>query len=126
MKEKKMDEHKITGYFDDGSEFDGTLKFRGSFRIDGYFKGRIQSDAVLIIGDKGKVEAEVVVSHVVINGEFRGNIKASERVEINSLGRVYGTVTTPKLVVEEGAYLEANCQTCDLPPAPVAESKPKP
>lgn len=123
MKDRKMDDHKITGYFDDGSEFDGTLRFHGSFRIDGFFKGRIESDAMLIIGDKGKVEAEIVVNHVVINGEFRGNIKAAERVEINSQGRVYGTVTTPKLTVEEGAYLEATCQTCDLPPAPVAGLK---
>lgn len=126
MKEKKMDEHKITGYFDDGSEFDGTLRFRGSFRIDGFFKGRIESEEMLIIGDKGKVNAEIVVNHVVVNGEVRGEIKAAERVEINSLGRVYGTITTPKLIIEEGAYLEATCQTCDLPSVPAAESKPKP
>jgi cytoskeletal protein CcmA (bactofilin family) len=123
MKDKKIDEHKITGYFDDGSEFDGTLKFRGSFRIDGFFKGRIESDSMLIIGDKGKVEAEIVVNHVVISGECRGNIKAAECVEINSLARVYGTVTTPKLIVEEGAYLQASCQTCDQPPAAAAEIK---
>jgi cytoskeletal protein CcmA (bactofilin family) len=125
MKEKKMDEHKITGYFDDGSEFDGTLKFHGSFRIDGFFKGRIESDAVLTIGDKGKVEAEVIVNHVVINGEFRGTIRAIEKVEINSLGRVFGTVITPKLIVEEGAYLEAHCQTSDTPSAVPAEPAPQ-
>ena len=125
MKEKKMDEHKITGYFDDGSEFDGTLKFHGSFRIDGFFKGRIESDAVLTIGDKGKVEAEVIVNHVVINGEFRGSIRAIEKVEINSLGRVYGTVITPKLIVEEGAYLAAHCQTSDDPSATPSETGPQ-
>jgi cytoskeletal protein CcmA (bactofilin family) len=125
MKEKKMDEHKITGYFDDGSEFDGTLKFHGSFRIDGFFKGRIESDAVLTIGDKGKVEAEVIVNHVVINGEFRGTIRAIEKVEINSLGRVYGTVITPKLIVEEGAYLAAHCQTSDDPSATPSETGPQ-
>ena len=125
MKEKKMDEHKITGYFDDGSEFDGTLKFHGSSRIDGFFKGRIESDAVLTIGDKGKVEAEVIVNHVVINGEFRGTIRAIEKVEINSLGRVFGTVITPKLIVEEGAYLEAHCQTSDTPSAVPAEPAPQ-
>jgi cytoskeletal protein CcmA (bactofilin family) len=122
MKEKKMDEHKITGYFDDGSEFDGTLKFHGSFRIDGFFKGRIESDSMLTIGDKGKVEAEIIVSHVVINGEFRGSIMAAERVEINSLSRVFGTVITPNLIVEEGAFLQAHCQTGDTLPAAAAEN----
>jgi cytoskeletal protein CcmA (bactofilin family) len=120
-----MDEHKISGYFDDSSDFDGTLRFRGSFRIDGHFKGRIESDSMLIIGDKGKVDAEVIVSHVVINGELRGTIKAAEKVEVNSLGRVFGTITTPKLVIEEGAYLEAHCQTCDAPTASAVEVKPK-
>ena len=125
MKEKKMDEHKITGYFDDGSEFDGSLKFRGSFRIDGFFKGRIESDSMLTIGDKGKVEADIIVSHVIINGEFRGSIKAAERVEINKLGRVFGTVITPTLIVEEGAYLEAHCQTNETQLVSPAEPAPR-
>jgi cytoskeletal protein CcmA (bactofilin family) len=51
------------------------------------------------------------VNHVVINGEFIGNIKAAEKVEINSQGRVTGTIISPKLIVEEGAFLEAHCQT---------------
>ena len=111
MKGKKIDDDKIMGFFDEGTEFNGTLKFVGSFRIDGYYKGKIESESVLIIGNKGKVEAELLVNHVVINGEFIGNIKAAEKVEINSQGRVTGTIISPKLVVEEGAFLEAHCQT---------------
>jgi cytoskeletal protein CcmA (bactofilin family) len=58
---------------------------------------------------------------MVIDGEVKGNIQASERVEIHSNGRVIGTITTPKLVVEEGAYLEATCQTTDKMPPPSPE-----
>lgn len=113
VKRRDMDETKITGFFDDGTEFNGQLKFKGSFRIDGYFQGKIHSDSMLIIGDRGKVEAEVQIGHVIINGEFRGDIKAAEKVEIHGRGRVYGTIQTPKLIVEEGAFLEANCQTTE-------------
>lgn len=115
MKDKKLeiDEGKISGFFDDGTEFNGDLKFKGSFRIDGFFKGRIESESMLIIGDRGKVEAEIVISNILINGEFKGNIRASERVEIHSRGRVFGTIQTPKLIIEEGAYLEATCQTIE-------------
>jgi cytoskeletal protein CcmA (bactofilin family) len=112
-KRKDMDESKITGFFDDGTEFNGELKFRGSFRIDGYFKGKIESESMLIIGERGKVEADVNVSFILVNGEFRGNMRAAEKVEIHSRGRVFGTVQTPKLVIEEGAYLEANCSTSE-------------
>ncbi|MCX6559713.1 MAG: polymer-forming cytoskeletal protein [Candidatus Aminicenantes bacterium] len=112
-KERKIDETKITGFFDDGTEFNGELKFKGSFRVDGFFRGRIDSESHLIIGERGKVEADVHVSFALINGEFRGTIVATERIEIHSRGRVFGTIQAPKLVIEEGAYLEANCQTLE-------------
>lgn len=121
MKEKKVDENKLSGFLDEGAEFDGTMKFRGSFRIDGDFKGKIEADAVLIIGPKGKVEAEIDVSHVVINGSITGNIRAAEKVEVNREGRVTGTINTPKLIVEEGAFLDAQCQTSGQEPKPVRD-----
>lgn len=113
MKGKKrgIDEDKITGFFDENTEMKGDLNFKGSFRIDGRFKGKIDSDSTLIVGDSGKVDADIKIANIVINGEVKGNILASERVEINSSGRVIGTIATPKLIVEEGAYLEASCQT---------------
>jgi cytoskeletal protein CcmA (bactofilin family) len=111
MKDKNSVDDKLSGFLDEGADFDGIMKFAGSFRIDGHVKGKIESDATLIIGNKGKVEGEVIVHHVVISGQFTGDIKAAERVEVNSEGRVVGTIVTPKLIVEEGAFLEARCQT---------------
>jgi cytoskeletal protein CcmA (bactofilin family) len=81
--------------------------------MDGRFKGKVDSESTLIIGDSGKVEADVKIGHMIINGEIKGNIQASKKVEVNANGRVFGTIITPKLIVEEGAYLEANCQTTD-------------
>jgi cytoskeletal protein CcmA (bactofilin family) len=109
-KKKEYDENKITGFFDKDTEFKGDLTFKGSFRIDGYFKGTINSDSMLVIGEQGKVEADIKVGYIVINGEIKGTIRAADKVEVHNRGRVIGTVITPKLAVEEGAYLEANCQ----------------
>ncbi len=117
------DESRITGFFDDGTEFSGELKFKGSFRIDGYYKGRIESESMLIIGERGKVEADIVVKYVLINGEFKGSIKAADKVEIHSRGRVSGSIQTPKLVIEEGAYLDASCQTADTAALPTDPAK---
>jgi len=114
-KTKPLDESKITGFFDDGTEFNGELKFKGSFRVEGSFRGTIESESQLIIGEKANVDADVKVAHVLINGNFRGTIKASDKVEIHSHGRVNGTIQTPRLIVEEGAFLQANCQTTDAP-----------
>jgi len=128
MKEKKkeIDENKITGFCDKETDFKGDLHFKGSFRIDGRFKGKIDSDSILIIGDNGKVEADVKVGHLIISGEIKGNIQASQKVEIHSNGRVMGTIISPKLIVEEGAYLEANCQTTDKAPPLMPEKKTEP
>jgi cytoskeletal protein CcmA (bactofilin family) len=124
-KPKETNDGKITGFFDKDTEFKGELSFKGSFRIDGNFKGTILSDSTLIIGDKGKVEADVKVGYILINGEIRGTIQATEKVEIHSQGRVFGTIISPKLVVEEGAYLEAACQTAEKNPLPVQAAKEK-
>lgn len=127
MKEKEREilDSKIAGLIDQGTELKGDLTFKGSFRIEGNFKGTINSDSILIVGERGRVEADIKVGQVVINGEVRGNIQASQRVEVHGKGRVYGTIQTPKLVVEEGAYLEANCQTTEavspIPAVPKAE-----
>jgi len=112
-KTNKSDESKVTGFFGKGTELRGELSFNGILRIDGHFKGKIESDAVLLVGENGKVEADIKVSTAVINGEVRGDILASDRVEINAKARVIGSITTPKLLIEEGAHLEASCQTTE-------------
>jgi len=110
-----VEESRLAGLVDQGTELKGELSFKGSFRIEGYFQGKIFSDSALIIGEKGKVEADVKVGQLIINGEIRGNIQADDRIEVHNKGRVFGTLITPRLVVEEGAYLEANCQTTEIP-----------
>jgi cytoskeletal protein CcmA (bactofilin family) len=127
MKDRKQDydDAKITGFFDKETEINGDLNFKGSFRIDGRFKGKIDSDSMLTIGESGKVEADIKIGYVVIDGEIKGTVQASEKVEVHSNGRVIGSIVSPKLVVEEGAYLEANCQTTDKVLQPRPERPPQ-
>jgi cytoskeletal protein CcmA (bactofilin family) len=113
-KRKEYDEHRMTGFFDKDTEFRGELSFKGSFRIDGRFKGTVVSDSMLVIGDQGVVEADVKVGYLVINGEIKGTLQAEEKVEIHGHARVFGTIITPKLKVEEGALIEAKCQVGEV------------
>ncbi|MHB8094016.1 MAG: bactofilin family protein [Candidatus Aminicenantales bacterium] len=119
MKDKDKDkardfmEMKLAGLIDQGTVMNGDLSFKGSFRIEGFFKGTIHSDSLLIIGERGKVEADIKVNQIVINGEVRGTVQGFEKIEIHNKGRVFGTIITPKLIIEEGAFLEANCRTTE-------------
>jgi cytoskeletal protein CcmA (bactofilin family) len=120
---RELNETKLAGLIDMETEFKGDLTFKGSFRIEGNFKGTITSDSLLVVGERGKVEADVKVGQLVINGEIRGTLQASERIEVHNKGRVFGTLLTPTLVVEEGAYLEATCQTKGGPVPAAAPNK---
>lgn len=124
-KTKEIADTKIAGLIDQGTELQGDLNFKGSFRIEGNFKGNIASESLLIIGERGKVEADVKVGQIIINGEIRGTVQAAERIEIHNKGKVFGTLITPNLIVEEGAFLNANCQTAEIPMNEQLENKNK-
>lgn len=101
---------KISGFIDRDSEIIGDIKFKENFRIDGIFKGKILSGNGLIIGETGEVEADIDVVTIAINGRVKGSIKAKERIEIFSKGRVIGSVSAPKLIIEDGAFFQGSCQ----------------
>lgn len=101
---------KISGFIDRETEIIGDIKFKENFRIDGILKGKILSGNGLIIGETGEIEADIDVNSVAINGRVKGSIKAKDRVEIFSKGRVIGSVTAPKLIIEEGAFFQGSCQ----------------
>ncbi|MFH1263268.1 MAG: polymer-forming cytoskeletal protein [Pseudomonadota bacterium] len=94
---------------DRGSEFEGKLTFEGTVRIDGKFKGEIYSDANLVIGESGKVEANINVGSISISGDVKGNITARTKVEIHPPAVVHGNIQTPSLIIEEGSLFEGNC-----------------
>lgn len=101
---------KISGFLDKDTEFSGEISFSNSIRIDGKFKGKILSGASLIVGENGVVEADVEVDNISVNGILKGTLKAHEKIEIFSKGKVTGELITPKLIIEEGAFFQGSCQ----------------
>ncbi len=85
------------------SSFEGKLVFDGVVRIDGSFKGTIQSKGKLLIGETANLEAEIETGSLILSGEIKGNVTAHDRVEIKSKGRFTGNITSPVLTIEEGA-----------------------
>jgi cytoskeletal protein CcmA (bactofilin family) len=101
---------KISGFIDKETEVNGDIKFKENFRIDGVFKGKILTGGGLIVGETGEVDADIDVISIAINGRVKGSIKAKEKIEIFSKGRVIGSVATPKLIIEDGAFFQGSCQ----------------
>ncbi|MEE8408026.1 MAG: polymer-forming cytoskeletal protein [Myxococcota bacterium] len=95
------------------SAFEGKLVFDGTVRIDGRFKGEIQTDNVLVVGQGARVDASIKVGSIVINGEVTGDITAKHSVEIHAPGKLRGDVNTPQLMIAKGVIFEGSCKMED-------------
>lgn len=104
----------ITTILGRGSEFEGKLNFEGTLRIEGVFSGEIHSDSVLVVGEGARISAEINIGTIIINGEVKGNIRATQGVEIRGAGRVVGNMETPSLTIEKGVIFEGNCKMQNL------------
>ncbi len=89
-----------------GSEFEGKLNFKGTVRIDALFKGSIQTDDVLIVGEHAHIQADISCGTVIVQGQVNGNIRAKHGVELRASARVRGDLDTPSLSAEKGAFVQ--------------------
>ncbi len=105
----------LNGFLDVGTEFSGELRFRDVLRIDGHAKGRIVSDNMLIIGETGFVDAEIDCGVVSIRGRVSGEVRGRQRIELLSGCRVQARLVSPKLLIEDGAFFEGDCQMGEPP-----------
>ena len=99
---------KVITFLGKDTAFQGKLKFEGTIRIDGQFKGEILSNGNLIVGEEGMIEADIHVSYIAISGECHGNITADQRVDIHAPGKVFGNIQAPVVVIDEGVIFEGN------------------
>ena len=109
LKIKGLSAEELNGFMDQGTEFEGELRFKDTFRIDGSVKGRIVSDNTLIVGESGRVDAEIVCGVVSIRGTVSGSVHGRERIELLAGSRVQATLVSPKLLIEDGAFFQGQC-----------------
>ncbi len=89
-----------------GTHFKGVLTFEGSVRIDGKFDGEIAAGSLLVVGEGSIVKANVRVNRAVIAGQIQGDIEATESLEVQPTGRIFGDIQTPELQLARGVTLE--------------------
>ncbi|HET7876964.1 MAG TPA: polymer-forming cytoskeletal protein [Methylomirabilota bacterium] len=119
---KQPSRNGLAAFIDEGSEIEGRYTFSGTVMLNGKFKGEISSSDTLIIGEKGVVNADIRAGQVLISGEVRGNVQATERVELKRTARVFGDMEAPVIVLEEGVLFEGHCRMTKA--SPVAEAPP--
>jgi cytoskeletal protein CcmA (bactofilin family) len=107
MKESK----RLNSFLGEETQVEGKLKFQGTLRIDGSFKGEIASAGSLCIGEKAVIEADIHATNVLNSGEIRGSVYADEVIEIIEPGKVHGNIEAPNIVTHPGVFFEGKCYT---------------
>lgn len=92
-----------------GTVIQGKLTFDTPVRIDGTLTGEVFSSKALYIGPSGKIDARIEAASLVILGSVKGNIKATEKIEILGSGNLEGQVSTPSLMIEAGCTFNGEC-----------------
>jgi len=85
-------------------EFSGLLNFEKSFLIKGRVSGEIVGTDLLVVDAEAEVNANIRAKKVVILGSVKGNVIATEKVELASTGRLIGNVTAPDIHMETGHF----------------------
>lgn len=99
-----------TSVLDQDCEFEGRLRFAGTLVVNGKFRGEILSSGTLLVGETAEIEGDVQVGVAVVTGKISGSLAARERVEVRAGARVEADLTTPALVLEEGAVFDGGCK----------------
>lgn len=78
-----------------------------SLYIDGRVEGSINlAGNRVTVGRNGVVSANITAREVVIIGKVKGNMTASDRVDIRNEGSLIGDVVAQRISIEDGAYFK--------------------
>ena len=103
----KIKSAKIETLIGNSIEINGDIKFSGGLHLDGTIVGNVSAEnnehSVLVVSERGCIEGDVTVSFAVINGTVKGNVYATEKLELSGKARIVGDVHYNLLEMASGA-----------------------
>ena len=90
-------------------DFSGTLNFEKPFLIRGKLSGNIMAQGILVVDEEAVVDANINASRVIIRGSVKGNVTATEKVEVAITGKLVGNVSAPEIFMETGCKFNGRC-----------------
>lgn len=99
---KAKTEKEIDTIIGSGTIVEGKVKLQTSIRIDGKIYGEVDCNSDIFIGKEGYVEPTIKGKNIIIAGEVKGNLIATEKVHIQPNGKLTGSATTNGLIIEDG------------------------
>jgi cytoskeletal protein CcmA (bactofilin family) len=91
------------------TRINGDVEFAGGLHLDGQIMGNVAGDAgaatFLSVSEQGCIEGSVIAPSVILNGIVKGDIDASDRIELGSKARVLGNVHYSIIETAVGAQI---------------------
>jgi cytoskeletal protein CcmA (bactofilin family) len=98
----------------------GEITGAESLFVDGKVEGSISLPGSRVtVGRNGNVEASISAREIVVMGKIRGNVTASDRVDIRAEGGVIGDVIAARVSIEDGAFFKGGIDVRKVEPKPV-------
>ena len=103
-KSSARDEKTIIG---EHISIEGSIRGEEDLQIEGSMKGNIElGKHNFRVGPRGRMDGEITARNVSVSGEFKGNIKSHEKVEVTRQADFYGEIKAKSISVEDGAYFK--------------------
>jgi cytoskeletal protein CcmA (bactofilin family) len=107
----------------------GELSGSEDLTIEGHVDGKIElRDHVLTIGTNGRITAQVSAKLIIVLGHVKGNLTATEKVDIRESGSVEGDIIAPRVAIADGSHFRGSVdmqrKERSAPDAPAPALKP--
>lgn len=99
----------------------GEITGSESLFIDGKVEGSVNLPGNRVtVGRNGQVSASINAREIVVLGKVRGNVNATDRVDIRAEGSLTGDVAAARISIEDGAFFKGgiDIKKPDSKPAP--------
>jgi cytoskeletal protein CcmA (bactofilin family) len=110
-----------------GTIVDGDVSFSGGLRIDGQVRGNVTAangdPCTLVVSEHARVDGEIRVSHVVINGTINGPVTADDYLELQAGARIVGDVSYRQIEMRVGAVVQGRLIHAEQGSAAIVELK---
>lgn len=103
-------QNRIDSLIGAGTKIVGDVHFSGGLRVDGEIDGNVIANpgkpSTLVLSEHARVDGEINVTHLVVNGTVTGPVYAAEYLELQSKARLTGDVHYKTLEIQLGAIIE--------------------
>jgi cytoskeletal protein CcmA (bactofilin family) len=109
FKQKPNKSAKVDTLIGAKTRINGDIEFNGGLHLDGHINGNVKGDSsdgtFLSVSQHGCIEGSVIAPSVILNGIVKGDIEASERIELGEKARVLGNVQYTVIETAVGAQI---------------------